>query len=417
MKKVIVLISTIILLSSVAFASTYTNTQCEGSSIPYPTPPENSLTYPDSLTPIFINHVGRHGARFMSSSKFTKALKKSLVNAEKLGCITPEGLAFKKQCQTVIAKTNDNWGALDSLGRAEQREIATRAFNTFKTLFAGRKIHAISSYVPRCVASMDEFTHQLTRLDTQIEIYTSSGKQNSPLVRPWESDTAYQKFMKSDKWSKIYDSYRDSNVPESVSYRILGSYYPFTGDEARNFALNVYKLVSGCAAIDIECDWDKYMTIEEYNSLWSIENMHHYLTHSASSISDIPAELASRLLLDLISTTQEAVNGKNEYSARFRFGHAETLMPLLSLMHIKDCYYLTHDFNTVKLHWRDFYVVPMAANLQIILFKSVSGKYYIRVDHNEVPVPLLPDDESIYIPWDKAKGFLLGCVKMRKYPV
>ncbi|MDY3858321.1 MAG: hypothetical protein SO006_05615, partial [Muribaculaceae bacterium] len=43
-------------------ATNYSPAQCVGSHRPYPAPTELTA-YPDTLTPVFINHVGRHGAR------------------------------------------------------------------------------------------------------------------------------------------------------------------------------------------------------------------------------------------------------------------------------------------------------------------------------------------------------------------
>lgn len=411
-KGIIFLLSLAISVSAYAknpISATYSPAECEGSSMPYPTPPKESLAYPDSLTPVLINHVGRHGARYMSSPKFTRSLLKHLQIADSLGCITPSGKELQLLCLKVEQKTGDQWGALDSIGMAEQRQIATRAYNSFKNLFIGCKISAISSYVPRCVASMDEFTHQLTRLTPNIEIYTSSGKQNSSLMRPWEDDKAYIQFMENDSWKKVYDEYVDTTLPETVAYKLLGKEYPFQGKEAKDFTLNVYKLVSGCAAIGIDSDWEQFLTSEEYNALWSIANMHHYLTHSASTLSTVPAHLATKLLLDIISTTRDAVQGNTPFTVRLRFGHAETLMPLLSLMHLPGCYYLTNHFDSVDRHWQDFHIVPMGANLQMILFKSTTGRYYVRVDLNEKPVTLLPDGNMIYTPWEIAEKYLTRC--------
>ncbi|MDE6115951.1 MAG: histidine phosphatase family protein [Duncaniella sp.] len=412
-KKGIIFLLTLVMglsASAIDYSTTiYPPIECEGSSMPYPTPPNESLAYPDSLTPVLINHVGRHGARYMSSAKFTTSLLRHLHRADSLGCITALGKDFQNLCFKVVEKTDGRWGELDSIGMKEQQMIATRAYDNFSQLFRNGKIYAISSYIPRCIASMNEFTHQLSRLDNKIEIYTSSGEQNSPLLRPWESDEAYKNFISSGTWKKVYDKYVDTFAFDYIAFKLLGVDYPISSKDAKDFTLNMYKLIAGCGAIDIEAHWNKYLTINEYNALWSVENMHHYLTHSASAISDIPAKLATKLLLDLVNTTREAVNGNQPYSVRLRFGHAETLMPLLALMHFPECYYISDNFNTIGQHWKDFYVVPMAANLQMILFKSETGKYYVRFDLNEIPIALMPGKDMIYIPWETAEKHLLQC--------
>ncbi|MDE5989331.1 MAG: hypothetical protein K2H17_08020 [Duncaniella sp.] len=394
----------------------YTMEQCQGSAIPYPVRSVKDLVYPDSLTPVYLNHVGRHGARFLSSSKYTTSLSRILHRADSMRTISPAGKKLLDLCNLVVSRTAGRWGALDSLGMAEQRAIASRAFAAYPMLFKDRKINAISSYVPRCVMSMDEFTHQLTRLDNHIEIYTSSGRQNSPLVRPWDSDSDYKAFMAGEEWHKVYDEYVDSHAPLTVAPRLLDKNYPLTEGEARDFGLAVYKVIAGCSAMAIGVDLSLYLTEPEINALWSIENLHHYLTHSASTLSTAPATMAAPLLADLIKTCQDAISGANPYSVMLRFGHAETLMPLFSLMHLPGCYYMTNYFDTVGLHWRDFYVVPMAANLQMILFRSETGRYYVRVDLNETPVPLIPGRSMIYIPWNTAQDYLVRCLPLYMQP-
>ncbi len=54
----------------------------------------------------------------------------------------------------------------------------------------------------------------------------------------------------------------------------------------------------------------------------------------------------------------------------------------------------------------------MAANLQMVLFKSKSGRYYVRVDVNETAVPLLPNSTDVYTPWNVARDYLTRCVPL-----
>jgi hypothetical protein len=91
-------------------------------------------------------------------------------------------------------------------------------------------------------------------------------------------------------------------------------------------------------------------------------------------------------------------------------------MPLLSLMRLRGCYYLTNYFDTVAQHFRDFDVVPMSANLQMILMRSDRGRYYVRFDLNEVPIALMPNDNRIYLPWTEARDYLSRCLPLIDRP-
>jgi len=396
-------------------ATSYNAEQCQGSLKPY-TAPQQSLEYPDSLTPIFINHVGRHGSRYPASAVNCMTMKRVLEEADSLGTITHLGRKMLQYTLLAIKNSDGQWGALDSLGIEEQRGIASRMYINFPTLFSDSKVKAISSYSPRCIMSMQSFIHQLSRLNNRIEIVASSGRSTSPLMRPFDIDQEYIDFRNDATNMQPYNEYISKAIPLEPLRRILGENYPLNDAEAQSLALTQYYVIAGMKAMMIDCDATQFFTTDEYNRLWSCFNLRQYLQRTATTVSTIPADIASHLLLDLLSTTDAAANGSITEKAILRFGHAETLMPLLSLMRLNGCYYKTNYFDTVAKHWMDFDVVPMSANLQIILFKTAKGKHYVRIDHNEVPVSILPNNNSIYAPWDKVHDYLMRLIPIYYQP-
>lgn len=411
---ILVLATVLGLRAADPMATDYSMRQCEGSLTPYPAE-VNPAVFPDSLKPVYINHVGRHGSRYPASASNCLKLRQALLRADSLGSITPLGRRLMRLNDLVIERSNNQWGALDSLGMAEQRSIATRMFYNFGEIFSGgASVTAISSYSPRSMMSMYSFTHQLDRMDNRINFITSTGRVNSALMRPFDVDDDYLQFRKDKLWSPAYDAYFATACPTTAIRRVLGDRYPFaTDDEARDLAITEYYVIAGCSCMGIEPGASQYFTKEEYNALWSCFNLRQYLQRTATTVSAVPAEIASALLQDIIATTEGFIGGTNPSVANLRFGHAETLMPLLSLLRLKGCYYMTNYFDTVALHWRDFDVVPMAANLQIILFRAKeSGRYYIRVDVNEKPVPLQPGSTVLYTPWGEARDYMTRCLPL-----
>lgn len=391
--------------------TSFTATQCEGSLTPYPAD-INPAAYPDSLVPVFVNHVGRHGSRYPASSANCMTLRRALQRADSAGTITPLGRKLRSLNEEVIRRSTDRWGALDSLGEAEQRAIATRMFYNFGEAFTGGTVKAISSYSPRCMMSMYSFTHQLDRMDNRIEFVTSTGRVNSPLMRFFDQSGAYTEYRRDGAWRTAYDEYVAAACPTGPIERALGRNYPFADDdERRQLALVEYYVVAGCSAMSMPVSQSDFFSREELNGLWSCFNLRQYLQRTATTVSSLPADIASDLLMDLITTTDNFVDGQAPAQLILRFGHAETLMPLLSLMHLPGCYYMTNYFDTVASHWQDFNVVPMAANLQLVLFKARgSGNYYLRVDLNERPVSLIPNNTAKYLPWSQARSYLMRCV-------
>ncbi len=383
---------------------------CQGTYKPYPVPRE-AVECPDTLTPVFVNHVGRHGSRFPSSAKNVLTLLDALHRADSIGSITPVGRELLALSELLLARGDGRWGALDSLGMAEQRGIASRMYLNFPEVFNGGVVRAISSYSPRCVMSMYEFTHQLDRLNNKVEIYTSSGRQNSAVMRYFDTDKDFVEFRKGDAIEATDAEFFASEAVASPLRKILGSDYPYGDDEdMKRLAYVEYSVAASMAAAGIECDLSRYFSQEEINALWACSNMKRYLGYSSTTISAVPSDAASPLLLDIVAVMDAAVEGRSDASAVLRFGHAETLMPLLALMRLDGCYYMTNYFDTVAKNWQDFYITPMGANLQMVLFKSDSGKYYVRTDLNETPVALLPNSPEVYVPWSEAREYLMRCV-------
>lgn len=417
MRKILILFFALWLTQTVLGAGPmtpdFTFAQCQGSLRPYPAD-LNPMQYPDSLVPVMINHVGRHGARYPASSSFTLRLQRALERADSLGCITHLGRSMLALTRTVVARSEGKWGALDSLGMAEQRSIATRMFYGLKPMFKDARVRAVSSYSPRAMMSMYEFTHQLDRLDNRIEFATSTGRHNSPLLRPFDLDQDYKDLRKSSQLTDPYQIFMLETCPTEPVMRILGKNYPFADDaEKRDLALCEYYVVAGCPAMMLSVSPSQYFTRAEINALWSCFNLRQYLQWSATTISRVPADLASALLQDLIATFEQYLAGEDIATVQLRFGHAETLMPLLSLMHLPGAYYMTNYFDTVALHWQDFNIVPMAANLQLILFRNPqSGRYYLHTRLNEQAVKLIPGRDDLYVPWTDARAYLLRCVPL-----
>lgn len=380
--------------------------QCRGSRMPYPAP-DSVVAVPDSLQPVMIYHVGRHGARFATSpDRFLRVEATLEANAAGL---TPAGKRLLEITRAAIDRSADRWGDLDSLGIAEQQGIARRLCMAFPELVMNREISAESSYVGRCIASMNAFAGVIRRMQSGLgSVETASGPEFNYLLRPFQVDTAYVRWAKEKPYEAALNAYAETIIPGQKIVDRLIKKAEFSAGEARNLANDVYYTVSSLAAMG-SADADEAMRLlseEQYNALWRADNLRQYLSRTASTISTLPADIAAPLVQDMVERIDGFIAGRESESILLHFGHAETLMPLLSLMRVPGCYYLTHYFDTVADHWQTFHVVPMASNLQVILMRAESGRYYVRLDLNERPVnyPL----HGTILPWDAFCTHLLS---------
>lgn len=404
------------LWASDPMSTNYSALQCCGTMMPYPAVAAAGNSTPDSLTAVMINHVGRHGSRYAASATHCTTLREALHSAEAQKTITATGRKLLALTDYVMSVSANRWGALDSLGEAEQRAIATRMFDRYTDVFTKGRVEAVSSYSPRCMMSMYAFTHQLARLDNHVEVTTGSGRRYSALLRPFDVSTDYQDFRKSNAWRPAYDQYVASVCPTTAIRRAVGEGYEFeTEADARELAMTEYYVLASLEAMGLEFDSKSYFTADELNALWSCFNLREYLQRSASTISSTPADIAAELLQELISTTDAATKAKGaDYaSVILRFGHAETLLPLLSLLRLPGCYYLTNYFDTVGLHWCNFEIAPMSANIQLILYRAKgSDRHYVSLLLNEQPVALIPNSDEVIVAWDTARTFMERCIPL-----
>lgn len=394
------------LMLSVFGADAFSPNQCRGSRMPYPAP-DSVVAVPDSLQPVMIYHVGRHGARFATSpDRFLRV--EATLEAHSAN-LTAAGKRLLAITRGAIDLTADRWGDLDSLGVAEQQGIARRMCMAFPELVMKHKISAESSYVGRCVASMNAFAGVVRRMQSGLgTVETASGPEFNYLLRPFQADSAYVRWAKEKPYEPVLNAYADKTVPGNAVVGLLIKNADFSDKDARKLADDVYYTVSSLAAMGSP-DADAAMELlsaEQYNALWRVDNLRQYLSRTASTMSTLPADIAAPLVQDLVDRIDGFIAGRETETILLHFGHAETLMPLLSLMRVPDCYYLTYYFDTVANHWQSFHVVPMASNLQVILLRSATGRHYVRLDLNERPV-CYPAHGTI-LPWAEFRTHLLS---------
>ena len=408
MRKALILLI-LLLFTFPSYSFTYKNGNASLS--PYPGASE-FVEYPDSLTPIFINHVGRHGSRYPAGAFHSKMLQNALLKADSLKTITKLGQEMLKDVTNVVELSEGNWGQLNSIGENEHRGIAERMYFHYPQLFDTATIQAISSYSPRCIMSMTSFLHQLAKNSSNLTIETASGKKYSRLVRNFDIDEDYKAFRKSAKYNSAYKKFQAANVPIEPLLRIVGEDFPLDPKNMLELALAEYYVCVGMDAMGIDYDPSPYFTLDEYRKMWSVFNFRQYLLYSASVLSNRPAQIAGPLLQDIIQTSDAKLAGKLDVTAKLRFGHAETLMPLLGLLQVPGAYYLTNYYDTLADNWQDYAMFPMASNLQFVFFEAESGEVYVRVDYNEKPVRLIHDAKSDYVKWSDLRTHLLELVPL-----
>ena len=379
----------------------------DGSMMPYDFGRCEAAAVPDSLQPFFITYVARHGARFLSSEKKVSRLSDAIEKARQAGNLTPLGREFDGLIEIVKRHTDGRWGALDSVGACEQQELGRQMAETWPSVTKSGTVKARATYVPRVVMSMYEFAHSLGAVRQNLDIYTAEGHKFDSLLRYFTTDSIYVKYLKDKPWKKEYDHFVESHISARPAEALFGA--TFDEKENRKLTLELFGVIQSLRAAGLRAPDSRWMTAEEYHDCWEAANLEHYFARTDNPLSHIPVEGAVPLLQNMITGLEEAAAGccesGSEIKAQLYFGHAETLMPLLSLCDVEGCNAPDAQPEDVAKVWKDYEVVPLGANFEIVLMRAPSGTVYAltRLNGRNVKVGSLP---TPLVKWTQLKDFL-----------
>lgn len=355
-----------------------------GSMTPYPL---DNLTpmLPDSLRPVGVIYVARHGARFLTSAANVDNLRRRLAGADAMGDLTPLGRKFIALLNTVEQTTGHNWGMLDSVGYREERTLGARMQSRMSAMLRSGVLVARSTYVPRAIMTMYTFVYRIAMKEPYLNIVTHEGPEQDSLLRFFDTDKAYRAYLKDGDWKPTYDNYVDSHIPTRPATALLGSETGLSDSQLRKITLEAYEIVRSLDAMGIDDSAAPFFTTDELTECWKASNLRHYLQRTANRCSDIAARAAAPLLRQVVDDMDQLTRPDNMCRGKMYFGHAETLMPLLSLMQVEGCNAPDAQPDEVWRHWDDSRIVPLGANLELDLARAPSGEIYVACYLNGTP--------------------------------
>ena len=396
-------------------------TYCEGSMLPYDYSQEEPFTWPDSLTPRYCAYVARHGARYMTGEKKFRKLEKALHESEARGNLTAEGRGMLAMIDSIRSLSEGRWGELSAVGIAEEQHLGTTMHDDFPPLgSAAMPVTTISSFVPRAMMTMYVFNHAMMLANDSLDVVAASGYANSPLVYFFATDSAYSAYRKDGDWREAVERFeRDSLLTGGVE-RLFRSVRGFSSKELRGLTMEMYSVLQSRRAMGLPAPTDRWMTPAEYRSCWLVSNLTHYLRNNVTPLDSRPvAEAVSQLVETIIDRADMTMAGGGEPPCfDGYFGHAETLLPLLSVLRIPGCYAMPLDWSELSREWQLQRITPLGANFRLILFSAPSGIAYAAVRLNGRNVEPLKGKGRI-VEWRELSAYwrhILGSLTLQTVP-
>ncbi len=367
---------------------------------------DSTVAWGDTLKPVYLGYVARHGSRYLSGEKKIEMIANALEEAETQNKLTAEGEKFLALVREVTAYSEGRWGLLSAVGEGEAARLGADMAKMLPRLFKSGQMDARSSYVPRVIMTMYQFMHSLEIPNKKLEMSAQSGHRFDTLLCCFIADTAYSNYRDNGAWIPAYEEFVKRHVSDAPARRLFVTGYDDNRQHLRHLTMSMYGMLQANEASGLKAPTTEFMSVREFEGCWLASNMQHYLRNNINPVSDLAAQATAPLLFKIIEDADEALQNKGDDALKGNgyFGHAETLLPLLSLMRIPGCYAMTTNFEKLAQTWRVQEITPLAANLAIVLLRGRKGEIYASVRLNGRNVCPIPGEGEI-VKWDNLKSY------------
>lgn len=392
--------------------------QYAGTAMPYPIVKDSFVFFQDSMVPFYVNHLGRHGARFPTSGKALNRVKEILELAQRENRLTSGGVTLLSTIQNLSETFDGQWGKLSVVGEEEQRGIARRMIERYPQLFSDSvKVQAIATYVPRCIHSMDAFLACMVEFNSSLHIQRNEGKQYNDILRFFDLNQSYVDYKENGDWRPIYETFVRRKISSaSVMENFFLESGQETDKEAEEFVMALFSIAAILPDTGTPINLDGLFTIGEWDNYWQTQNLRQYMSKSSSPIGQmLPVAIAWPLLSEFIHSADEVIKGKSDTRANFRFAHAETVIPFVALMGIEGTDVKVVVPDSVSKYWKDYEIAPMAANVQWIFYHDKAREIWVSFLLNEKEMTLpVSTSRFPYYRWETVCMYLKKRVEMAK---
>ena len=371
---------------------------------------------PKGFKPFYFSMVGRHGSRYeIEKHMICYDLLEIYDKADKLGILTAEGKALHKQIAEICKAQKDNNGEISPLGVRQWAGIAARAYERFGSIFRSGNIEAKSSTSLRCVLSMVSFNQTIKGLYPKANIWQNSRAVELQMLRPLVDNPYISKEAKA-----LCDEYKTNGAWVEAQERWLHS------ADASSF---MQKITTNRDALIKECGAksDMYLAyLSSYVLLFAenfekgdramltrlftpkeLYNVYVYKTAMwvnalfgrGNEYVEMRQSHMRPLVEDILNKAQAAVDGKNPNVANLRFTHDSYVGPLLSVIGYEGCVaQWSEDIEKASTSFNHALNSPMAANLQIVLYRNKKGEVLVRslLNERDAYLPIESDTAPFY---------------------
>jgi hypothetical protein len=341
----------------------------------------------------FLETVGRHGSRTLTSSG---SERRSLIvwqEASRQGAVAPLGERFSKDVLAFQkAEQRLGYGNLSTIGAAEWKGIGRRTAVSYR------------QFLTSATAKGDEVefkTSPVERTVDSAEAMESSLKTAIPglKVSPYVTDAATLIIGNgaSVTGNHAVDSILRSPEVVDASKRLLSRLYDAAYvarlEDPVEAALDVYKLY--CTAPGMQADsgvmFTRYVPLRDAKVLSYAVDAQNFYQYGPGAAGESNSYQAARPLLKDFFAELDARLAGGDTAAVFRLAHGETTMPFAALLRLPGSQVQApkgKPYTYAGNPWRGYVAGRPAGNIEWAAYRSQSGQALVTARYNEQPVKL-----------------------------
>ncbi|KAL6101965.1 minpp1 [Pungitius sinensis] len=345
---------------------------------------------------VHLTAIVRHGTRYPTSKNIRKM--QQLYEVVRRDASGEESWLREIQTQWTMWYTEDMDGRLVQKGVSDHKHLAVRLSKLFPSLLSEEKLRGgfikfITSSKHRCVNSTMSFMAGLTEL-WAIKDMEFDHAVNDALMRFFDQCTRFvQEVDKNPSALSEVDKFKQGpemrRVAEKIADRLRVPYSDITDDMAEAaFYLCAYEF----AIKTVNSPWCRLFDEVDAQVLEYANDLKQFWKRAYGY--DINSKSSCILFHDAFSRLDKAASesrsGKQVSEAvTVQVGHAETLLPLLTLLGLfndSDALTSTNYATQAQRLFRTSHMLPYAANLLLVLYDCGGGELRLQPLLNEKPV-------------------------------
>ncbi|MGH3458688.1 histidine-type phosphatase [Aeromicrobium sp.] len=360
---------------------------------PYGTPEESVKTPPNGYTMFFLETVGRHGARSMTSdNRETEALQ-LWKRAATQGELTRLGETFARDVgRFQNAEEEIGYGKLSGVGREEWQGIGRRNAETYADFFASldRRDETIvtnTTEVTRTKQSAEAMHQGLRKagLTLDTELVPLAEAEDVLHIRSEASSTG------ENMTEEILDRDSIRGHAEHLLRALYSREFVDRLDDPVADALNIYKLYSTAPGMANETDitFARYVPEEDREPLSYATDVETFYQYGPGVEGETDTfDSARPLLADFFKALDDRIAGSST-AAVLRFAHGETTMPFASLINAPGSTEQVAEgerFTRGTNPWRGAKAGRLAGHIEWTAFRNAEKDVLVTMRYNEKPV-------------------------------